>query len=112
MCHQSLVFMKLPDADLPVVAAGRQQSCLLRVPAYTVDVLTMSSAHLSGQTEHGLVGVAAVLLLEHPHAVVATGGHQGASLRTPATVDHIVTGILTRICRLTPLAGESHQSMS
>lgn len=98
--------MELPDADLPVVAAGGQQSRLLRVPADTVDILTMGSGHLSSQTEHGLVGIAAIFLLEHPHAVVATGGSQGTGPCTPATpagaprVDH-VTGILARMYSLT-----------
>lgn len=109
--------MELPDADLPVVAAGGQQSCLLRVPADTVDILTMSSGHLSSQREHGLVGIAAIFLLEHPHGVVATGGNQGTGPCTPTTqagtprVDRVVTGILTRICSLTP-TDESHQSTS
>lgn len=82
--RRSVLFVELPDGDVSVVAAGGQQSRLLRVPGHAVDVLTVSSGHLSNQREHRLVGIAGVFL-KHTHAVIAAGGGQGAGQTAPET---------------------------
>lgn len=66
-----------PDGNLSVVAAGSQESCLLRVPGDAVNVLSVSFGHLSGQRKQRLIRIAVIVLLEHPHRVIATGGGQG-----------------------------------
>lgn len=81
---KALVFLlEPPDADVSVVAAGGQESRLLRVPGNTVDVLLVSSGHLSDQREHRLVRMRRRVLLEHSHRVIAAGGSEGASQPTP-----------------------------
>lgn len=79
----SVLLLEPPDGDPSVIAAGGQESRLLRVPGDTVHVLAVSSGHLSSQREHGLVWIGRLVLLEHSHGIVTTGSCEGASQPTP-----------------------------
>lgn len=45
----SFLFLELPNGDVSVIAARSQESRLLWVPGHTVNILVVSSGHLSSQ---------------------------------------------------------------
>ncbi|KAF3851096.1 hypothetical protein F7725_012868 [Dissostichus mawsoni] len=73
-----IFWLKPPDGDVSVVAAGGEESRLLGVPGHTVDVLVVSSGHLSSEREHGLLWVSRLVFHEHSHCIVPAGGGQRA----------------------------------
>lgn len=77
-CKPSADFgaLVLPEGDLAVVAARRQQPRLLGVPGDAVDVLRVRAGDVGGQREGGLVRVGGRALLEHADGVVPAGRGQ------------------------------------
>lgn len=69
----SVFFLKPPNCNVSVIAAGRQEAGLLWVPGHAVHILAVSLLHLSSQREHRLVCMGREILLKHSYAIVTTG---------------------------------------
>lgn len=73
----------LPEHHLSIVAARCQETRLLGMPCYTIDILSVSSRHMGCKRKSWLCRIGAWVFFKYPDGIIPTGCGKRTSQMAP-----------------------------